>query len=171
MKKFILVRLDKACDPEVNSLEDVLELVCAPHADDTCECERKSKNKPDESVLSKEALDFVSDIANDLGIDVEQLKKDVIKEKIKVDAKKATEAARAKNEAKAKENEAEIRVRNNIYNRGVEDGYEKCFRDVVSVMKTRLGKFIEDLDDMSKWSFRNGKLKVKDDDDKVNVKK
>lgn len=159
MKKIILVKLDKACDPEVSSLEDVLELMRAPHTDDTCECECKSKKKSDESGISKEALDLISAIAKDLGLDASTLKADVIAQKRAAEAK-AKEALKKTQEAsKAKENDAEIRVRNAIYYNGVRDGYEKGFHDVVNFMKTRLGKFIEDLDDMSKWSFKNGKLK------------
>ena len=137
MKKIVLVRLDKACDPEVNSLEDVLELMRAPHTDDTCECECKSKKKSDESGISKETLELISAIAKDLGLDASTLKANVIARK-RADEEKAKEA---------------------LYYNGVRDGYEKGFHDVVNFMKSRLGKFIEDLDDMSKWSFKNGKLK------------
>ncbi len=186
MKKIVIVRLDKACDPEVNSLEDVLELMRAPHTDDACECgcECESKKKSDEAKLSQASLDLISAIAKDLGIDVEQLKKDVIEEKYKADAKKATEAAKAKTKdlfdklekihghgtakAETEENDTEIRVRNAIYYNGVKDGYEKGFHDVVNFMKSRLSKFIEDLDDMSKWSFKNGKLK---EDAIIDIKK
>ena len=170
MKKIILVRLDKACDPEVNSLEDVLELMRAPHTDNTCECECKSKKKSDESVLSKEALDLISAIAEDLGLDDSTLKADVIAQKRAAEAK-AKEALKKTQEAakaEAKENDTEIRVRNAIYYNGVKDGYEKGFHDVVNFMKSRLGKFIEDLDDMSKWSFKNGKLK---EDAIIDIKK
>lgn len=171
MKKIVLVRLDKACDPEVESLKDVVEFVKKVAAsEEICECESKKEE------LSEGTLELISAIAKDLGIDVEQLKKDVIEEKRKteVEAKKATEAAKAKalfdkleekgftkihGAAKAEEKDTEIRVRNTIYYSGVKDGYEKGFHDVVNFMKSRLGKFIEDLDDMSKWTFKNGKLK------------
>ena len=159
MKKIILVRLDKACDPEVSSLEDVLELMRAPHTDDACECECKSKKKSDESVLSKESLELISAIAKDLGLDASTLKADVIAQKRAAEAKAKEALKKTQEAAKAKENDAEIRVRNAIYYNGVRDGYEKGFHDVVNFMKSRLGKFIEDLDDMSKWSFKNGKLK------------
>ena len=171
MKKIVIVKLGNACNPEVNSLEDVLELMCAPHTDDTCECECKSKKKSNESGISKEALDLISAVAEDLGIDVEQLKKDVIEEKYKADAKRATEAAKAKTEAKAKE-EAAAKINKSkpytayetsIYETGAIDGYEKGFKDCIKFISSRLNKSLtatlSDLNDLAKWNFKDGTLK------------
>lgn len=168
MKKIILVKLDKACDPEVSSLEDVLELMRAPHTDDACECECKSKKKSNEANLSQASLDLISAIAEDLGIDVEQLKKDVIEEKYKADAKKATEAARAKSEAKSKEEfEKEAKfIKGKLdaaYTTGAIDGYEKGFKQAINFIRARLNKTLtaalSDLNDMAKWNFKDGTLK------------
>ena len=160
MKKIVIVRLDKACDPEVNSLEDVFEFMCAPNTDDSCECDHKSKKKSDESVLSKEALELISAIAKDLGIDVEQFKKDVIEEKRKADAKKATEASRAKTKAASKVNKSKPYTE---YETGAIDGYEKGFKDAIKFISSRLNKTItstlSDLNDMAKWNFKDGTLK------------
>lgn len=154
MKKIVLVRLDKACDPEVESLKDVVEFVKKVAASEEV-CERESKKEE----LSEGALELISAIAKDLGIDVEQLKKDIIEEKHAAEAKAKEALKKTQEAARAEEKDTEIRVRNAIYYSGVKDGYEKGFHDVVNFMKSRLGKFIEDLDDMSKWSFKNGKLK------------
>lgn len=170
MKKIVIVKLGNACNPEVNSLEDVLEFMCSPHTDEhTCECECKSKKKPNEANLSKEALDLISTIAKDLGIDAEQLKKDVIEEKYKADAKKATEAAaaatKAKEEASAKTNKAKpyTPYETGIYETGVINGYEKGFKDCIEFIKSRLNKYVtatlSDLNDMAKWNFKDGTLK------------
>lgn len=165
MKKIVIVKLGNACNPEVNSLEDVLELMCAPHTDDACECECKSKKKSDESVLSKEALDLISAIAKDLGIDGEQLKKDVIEEKIKTNAKKAAEAAKAKTEAASKANKSKpyTPYETGIYETGAIDGYEKGFKDAIKFISSRLNKSLtatlSDLNDMAKWNFKDGTLK------------
>lgn len=160
MKKIVIVRLDKACDPEVNSLEDVFEFMCTPNTYDSCECEHKSKKKSDESVLSKEALELISAIAKDLGIDVEQFKKDVIEEKRKADAKKATEASRAKTEAASKANKSKPYTE---YETGAIDGYEKGFKDAIKFISSRLNKTLtstlSDLNDMAKWNFKDGTLK------------
>lgn len=162
MKKIVIVRLDKACDPEVNSLEDVLEFMRAPYTDDAyeCECEHKSKKKSDKSDISKELLDSISAIAKDLGIDVEQLKKDVIEEKHKSDAKKAAEASRAKTEAASKANKSKPYTE---YETGVIDGYEKGFKDAIKFISSRLNKSLtstlSDLNDMAKWNFKDGTLK------------
>ena len=170
MKKIILVRLDKACDPEVGSLKDVVEFVKQVAAsEEVCECECKSKKKSDESSISKEALDLISTIAEDLGIDVEQLKKDVIEEKYKADAKRATEAAiaatKAKEEAVAKTNKAKPNTpyEAGIYETGAIYGYEKGFKDCIEFIRSRLNKSItatlSDLNDMAKWNFKDGTLK------------
>lgn len=188
MKKIVIVKLGNACNPEVNSLEDVLEFMRASHTDDTCGCEGKSKKKSDESGISKEALDLISTIAEDLGIDVEQLKKDIIEEKRKAEAeaKKAAEAAEAKalfdkleeksftkihGEAKAKEEAAAktnkskhyTAYETGIYETGAIDGYEKGFKDAIEFIKSRLNKSItttlSDLNDMAKWNFKDGTLK------------
>lgn len=161
MKKIVIVRLDKACDPEVNSLEDVFEFMHAPCTDDAYECEcSKSKKKSDKSDISKEALDVISAIAKDLGIDVEQLKKDIIEEKHKADAKKATEASRAKTEAASKANKSKPYTE---YETGVIDGYEKGFKDAIKFISSRLNKTLtstlSDLNDMAKWNFKDGTLK------------
>lgn len=162
MKKIVIVRLDKACDPEVNSLEDVLEFMHAPYTDDVyeCECEHKSKKKSDKSDISKELLESISAIAKDLGIDVEQLKKDVIEEKHKSDAKKAAEAAKAKTEATLKVNKSKPYTE---YETGVIDGYEKGFKDAIKFISSRLNKTLtstlSDLNDMAKWNFKDGTLK------------
>ena len=161
MKKIVIVRLDKACDPEVNSLEDVLEFMHAPYTDDAYECEcSKSKKKSDKSDISKEALDVISAIAKDLGIDVEQLKKDIIEEKHKADAKKATEASRAKTEAASKANKSKPYTE---YETGVIDGYEKGSKDAIKFISSRLNKTLtstlSDLNDMAKWNFKDGTLK------------
>lgn len=162
MKKIVIVRLDKACDPEVNSLEDVLEFMHAPYTDDAyeCECDHKSKKKSDKSDISKELLDSISAIAKDLGIDVEQLKKDVIEEKHKADAKKATEASKAKTEAASKANKYKLYTE---YETGVIDGYEKGFKDAIKFISSRLNKTLtstlSDLNDMAKWNFKDGTLK------------
>ena len=162
MKKIVIVRLDKACDPEVNSLEDVLEFMHAPYTDDVyeCECEHKSKKKSDKSDISKELLESISAIAKDLGIDVEQLKKDVIEEKHKADAKKATEASKAKTEAASKANKYKLYTE---YETGVIDGYEKGFKDAIKFISSRLNKSLtatlSDLNDMAKWNFKDGTLK------------
>ena len=161
MKKIVIVRLDKACDPEVNSLEDVLEFMHAPYTYDAYECEcSKSKKKSDKSDISKEALDVISAIAKDLGIDVEQLKKDIIEEKHKADAKKATEASRAKTEAASKANKSKPYTE---YETGVIDGYEKGFKDAIKFISSRLNKTLtstlSDLNDMAKWNFKDGTLK------------
>ena len=161
MKKIVIVRLDKACDPEVNSLEDVLEFMHAPYTDDAYECEcSKSKKKSDKSDISKEALDVISAIAKDLGIDVEQLKKDIIEEKHKADAKKATEASRAKTEAASKANKSKPYTE---YETGVIKGYEKGFKDAIKFISSRLNKTLtstlSDLNDMAKWNFKDGTLK------------
>ena len=166
MKKIVIVRLDKACDPEVNSLEDVLEFMHAPYTDDDYECEcSKSKKKSDKSDISKEALDVISAIAKDLGIDVEQLKKDIIEEKHKADAKKATEASRAKTEAASKANKSKpyTPYETGIYETGAIDGYEKGFKDAIKFISSRLNKTLtstlSDLNDMAKWNFKDGTLK------------
>lgn len=162
MKKIVIVRLDKACDPEVNSLEDVLEFMHAPYTDDTyeCECEHKSKKKSDKSDISKELLDSISAIAKDLGIDAEQLKKDIIEEKHKYDAKKATEASRAKTEAASKANKSKPYTE---YETGAIDGYEKGFKDAIKFISSRLNKTLtstlSDLNDMAKWNFKDCTLK------------
>lgn len=162
MKKIVIVRLDKACDPEVNSLEDVFEFMHDPYTDDAyeCECERKSKKKSDKSDISKEALDVISAIAKDLGIDVEQLKKDIIEEKHKADAKKATEASRTKTEVTSKANKSKPYTE---YETGAIDGYEKGFKDAIKFISSRLNKTLtstlSDLNDMTKWNFKDGTLK------------
>lgn len=161
MKKIVIVRLDKACDPEVNSLEDVFEFMHDPYTDDAYECEcSKSKKKSDKSDISKEALDVISAIAKDLGIDVEQLKKDIIEEKYKADAKKATEASRAKTEAASKSNKSKPYTE---YETGAIDGYEKGFKDAIKFISSRLNKTLtstlSDLNDMAKWNFKDGTLK------------
>lgn len=180
MKKIVIVRLDKACDPEVNSLEDVLELMCAPHADDTCKRECKSKKKSDETNLSEEALELISTIAKDLGIDVEQLKKDVIEEKYKADAKKAAEAeadkakalfdklekihgtAKAKEESENAAKSIKFKI-DAAYTTGAIDGYEKGFKDAIKFISSRINKSftatLSDLNDMAKWNFKDGTLK------------
>lgn len=162
MKKIVIVRLDKACDPEVNSLEDVLEFMHAPYTDDAyeCECEHKSKKKSDKSDISKELLDSISAIAKDLGIDVEQFKKDIIEEKHKADAKKAAEAAKAKTEAASKVNKSKPYTE---YETGAIDGYEKGFKDAIKFISSRLNKSLtaalSDLNDMAKWNFKDCTLK------------
>ena len=167
MKKIVIVRLDKACDPEVNSLEDVLEFMHDPYTDDAyeCECEHKSKKKSDKSDISKELLDSISAIAKDLGIDVEQFKKDIIEEKHKADAKKAAEAAKAKTEAASKVNKSKpyTPYETGIYETGAIDGYEKGFKDAIKFISSRLNKSLtatlSDLNDMAKWNFKDGTLK------------
>ncbi len=162
MKKIVIVKLGNVCNPEVNSLEDVLELMCAPHTDDACECECKSKKKSNEANLSKEVLNSIQAIAKDLGIDTEQLKKDVIEEKYKADIKKATEAAKVKNESE----NATKSIKNKLdaaYTAGSIDGYEKGFKDCIKFIISRLNKSItatlSDLNDMAKWNFKDGTLK------------
>lgn len=164
MKKIVLVRLDKACDPEVESLKDVVEFVKKiASSEEVCKCE--SKKKSGESVLSKEALDLISAIAKDLGINVEQLKKDVIEEKYKADAEKATEAAIAKTEATSKANKSKpyTPYETGIYETGAIDGYEKGFKDAIKFISSRLNKsltaVLSDLNDMAKWNFKDGTLK------------
>lgn len=162
MKKIVIVRLDKACDPEVNSLDDVFEFMSTPYTDDVyeCECEHKSKKKSDKSDISKELLESISAIAKDLGIDVEQLKKDVIEEKHKADAKKAAEASKAKTEAASKANKYKLYTE---YETGVIDGYEKGFKDAIKFISSRFNKSLtatlSDLNDMAKWNFKDGTLK------------
>lgn len=148
MKKIVIVRLDKACDPEVNSLEDVLEFMHDPYTDDAYECEcSKSKKKSNGSNLSKESLEVISAIAKDLGIDAEQLKSRYLKEKMK------TEAASKANKSKPYTE----------YETGAIDGYEKGFKDAIKFISSRLNKTLtstlSDLNDMAKWNFKDGTLK------------
>ena len=156
MKKIILVRLDKACDPEVESLKDVIELVKKVSAsEEACECEcKKKKAEPKEEKLSECALDLISTIAKDLGLDASALKADILAQKLAA-------------EEKAKEEERKIKTPkvdfdkqlNDAYHAGTKDGYEKGFGEAISFMKSRLIKLVEDLSDMEKWNFKDGTLK------------
>lgn len=168
MKKIVLVRLDKACDPEVESLKDVVEFVKKVAAsEEVCECEcKKKKNESKKEELSEDALELISAIAKDLDIDVEQLKKDVIEEKYKADAKKVTEAAKAATKAKEESENATKSIKFKLdaaYTTGAIDGYEKGFKDAIKFISSRLNKsftaVVSDLNDMAKWNFKDGTLK------------
>lgn len=152
MKKIVLVKFENACNPEVNSIDDVLEFVCAPHEDDN-ECEHKTKKKSNGSNLSKESLEVISAIAKDLGIDAEQLKSRYLKEKMKAEA-----AA-----SKANKSKPYTAYENGIYETGAIDGYEKGFKDAIKFISSRLNKSLtatlSDLNDMAKWNFKDGTLK------------
>lgn len=163
MKKIILVRLDKACDPEVESLKDVVEFVKKVAAsEEVCECEcKKEKNESKQEELSKEALNLISTIAEDLGLDVSTLKADVLAQKRAAEAK-AKEAAKAKEESENTTKSIKGKL-NAAYTTGAIDGYEKGFKDAIKFINSRLNKSItatlSDLNDMTKWNFKDGTLK------------
>ena len=167
MKKIILVKLDKACDPEVESLKDVVEFVkkVATSSEEVCECKKEKKESKQEE-LSEGALELISAIAKDLGIDVEQLKKDVIEEKYKADAEKATKVAEAATKAKEESEDAAKSIKFKLdaaYTTGAIDGYEKGFKDAIKFIISRINKSftatLSDLNDMAKWNFKDGTLK------------
>ena len=154
MKKIVIVRLDKACDPEVESLKDVVEFV--------------KKVAASEEELSEDALELISAVAEDLGLDASTLKADVLAQKRAkhaAEAKAKEEALKKSQEAVSKSNKGKpyTAYETGIYETGAIDGYEKGFKDCIKFIISRINKSftttLSDLNDMAKWNFKDGTLK------------